>query len=269
MRYNKYSPSAELEPFVQCYFVWEGEATQQLEIQSPPNGFSAMVFNYADPTWACQNNHERMLIPKAFVCGQFTSNYQLVVKGKIGMVGIVFKPSSFYNFFACRMPELVNNRMPLNMLLGVRAEELWSSVRVQTEDQGRIDILHNFLSQLLPEAKSRRSIVDEAVEYIDRCHGRISVEEVAVNLKISRRYLEKKFLEKVGVSPKFYARVKRFSGLSNKVAHSQKIDWQDVVFENGFHDQSHLVKEYIEFNKMSPSDYHRYHRELSRFMTPR
>jgi hypothetical protein len=49
MRYQKYKPSAELLPFVECYFVWEGEAKEKLDVQSPPNCFSAMVFNYADP----------------------------------------------------------------------------------------------------------------------------------------------------------------------------------------------------------------------------
>jgi AraC-like DNA-binding protein len=92
------------------------------------------------------------------------------------------------------------------------------------------------------------------------------VEAVATHLKISRRYLEKKFLEKVGVSPKFYARIKRFGNLSNKIAHNIKIDWQEIVMEYGFHDQSHLVKEFIEFNQMNPSQYHSVHRELTRFV---
>ena len=101
---------------------------------------------------------------------------------------------------------------------------------------------------------------------LEQLKGCISVEEVATHLKISRRYLEKKFLEKVGVSPKFYARIKRFGNLSNKIAHNEKIDWQEIVMEYGFHDQSHLVKEFIEFNQMNPSAYHLAHKELTRFV---
>ena len=49
MRYQKFTPATELTPFIECYFVWEGEAKESLDVQSPPNVFNAMVFNYADP----------------------------------------------------------------------------------------------------------------------------------------------------------------------------------------------------------------------------
>jgi methylphosphotriester-DNA--protein-cysteine methyltransferase len=136
----------------------------------------------------------------------------------------------------------------------------------ETTDDGRIKIMQDFVLRYAPDAKKRMSIVDEAVGFIDMHNGSVSVEEVATKFKVSRRYLEKQFLEKVGVSPKFYARIKRFGTLSNKVAHLEKVDWQDVVFETDLHDQSHLVKEFMEFNKMNPSEYHQKHREMTRFL---
>lgn len=268
MEYRKFAPRPELKSFVECYFVWEGEAKESLDVQSPPNSFNAMVFNYADPYEAYQNNGPRMAVPKAFVCGPFTSNYHLVLKGKIGMSGIVFRSSSLHNFFGVRMSQLVNSRMSLELLLPAKAESLWNDIKAGKTDEDRVKILEEFLLSLLPEAKARLSVIDEAVELIDHHKGSVSVENVAEQLKISRRYLENKFLEKVGISPKFYARIKRFSLLSNKVAHSEKVDWQDIVFESGFHDQSHLVKEFIEFNQMNPSDYHLKHNELIRFVKP-
>jgi AraC-like DNA-binding protein len=266
MRYLKFPPAAELKHFVECYFIWEGQTTSRLEVQSPPSGFPAMVFNYGDPTVARQNSTREIAVPPAFACGQFTSNYQLILEGKIGMAGTVFKPSAFHNFFGCKMSCLVNNRMPLNLVLGPTADELWNQMKMETTDECRVAMLQDLLMGRLAEAKRRLSVVDEAVDYIEHQNGCVSVDEVAIHLKVSRRYLEKQFLEKVGVSPKFYARVKRFSVLSNRIAHNEKIDWQDIVFENGFHDQSHLVKDFIEFNRMSPSDYHRQHKELTRFV---
>jgi AraC-like DNA-binding protein len=266
MRYQKFAPTPELFPFVECYFVWEGEAKESLDVQSPPNSFNAIVFNYADLYEAYQNSHTRTSVPKTFVSGLFTSNYHLVLKGKIGMIGIVFKAAALHNFFGIRMSTLVNSRMQLELLLPDKAELLWNTIKVETTDEGRVKILEEFLLSLLPEAKTRLSIIDEAVEMIDRNKGSITVETLAGQLKISRRYLEKKFLEKVGVSPKFYARVKRFTSLSKEVAYNEKFDWQDIVFEYGFHDQSHLVKEFMEFNQMNPSDYHLKHNELIRFI---
>jgi AraC-like DNA-binding protein len=266
MRYQKFPPSEELKPFVECYFIWEGETKEPLDVQSPPNSFAAMVFNYGDQYEAYQNSTAKTAVPKAFVCGLFTSNYHLVLKGKIGMAGIVFRPSALHNFFGIRMSQLVNSRMPLELLLQARAQSLWINVNAALNDKERIKILEEFAHSHLPEAKTKLSIIDESLELIDHHKGSISVEAVANQLKISRRYLEKKFLEKVGVSPKFYARIKRFGLLSNKVAHSENVDWQDIVFESGLTDQSHLVKEFMEFNQMNPTDYFVKHNELIRFV---
>ena len=226
-----------------------------------------MVFNYADLNEAYQNGGPRMMVPKAFASGQFTSNYHLVLNGVIGMIGIVFRPSALHNFFGVRMSQLVNSRMALELLIPEKkAELLWSKVKSGKTDEDRVAILEDYVQSLLPIAKGRLSVIDEAVELMDNHKGSVSVEDVASQLKISKRYMEKKFLEKVGVSPKFYARIKRFVSLSKEVAYNKNFDWQDIVFEYGFHDQSHLVKEFMEFNKMNPSDYHLKHNELIRFV---
>lgn len=266
MRYQKFKPDKSLSSFIECYFIWEGEAKQQIEVQSPPNCFCAIVFNYGDPTWVYQNSKEIFSVPNAFICGLFTSNYHRVLKNKIGMAGIVFKATAIHSFFGIRMSSLVNSRMPLDLLLGDQATEILTAIMCESTDEGRIKILENFVLSYVEEAKKKRSIIDEAIDFIDKHKGSISVEEVASKFKVSRRYLEKQFLEKVGVSPKFYARIKRFGTLSNKVAHLEKVDWQDVVFETDLHDQSHLVKEFMEFNKMNPSEYHLKHREMTRFL---
>jgi AraC-like DNA-binding protein len=266
MRYVKFKPAEPLAQFIECYFIWEGEAPEQIEVQSPPNCFGAIVFNYGDPTWAYQNSSDLLAVPDSFICGLFTSNFRRVLKGKIGMAGIVFKPTSIHNIFGLRMSTLVNSRMPLDLLISSDAEKLSESIRKESTDEARIKILEAFILPRLGEAKKKLSIIDECVDFINSSNGSVTVDEVASKFKISRRYIEKQFLEKVGVSPKFYARIKRFGTVSNRVAHATNIDWQDVVFENGLHDQSHLVKEFKEFNKMNPSEYHQNHNEMTRFV---
>lgn len=266
MRYKKFSPASELKPLVECYFIWEGNAREKTDVQSPPNCFDAIVFNYADPTWAYQHSTEICLVPDAFICGLFTSNYHRVLKGKIGMAGIVLKPTAVHNIFGTRMSTLVNNRMPLELILGDRVLHLQQIICDANGDEERIKILEQLLLEVSADYKTRISVIDEVVEVIDQHKGSITVDDLATRFGVSRRYLEKQFLVKVGVSPKFYARLKRFSEVSNRVAHAKTVDWNDVVDESGFHDRSHLTKEFLEFNKMNPSEYHQKHQEMTRFV---
>jgi AraC-like DNA-binding protein len=268
MHYQKYPSSPTLIPFIECYFNWEGDASEAEEVQSPPNGYTAIVFNLADPYWGFQAHTEACPVPMCFASGQFTSNYHLLMKGKIGIVGIVFKATALNNFFHWNMVEMVNQRVALEQLLGKEAINLYNAVHSETTSGHKITVLDNFLMKHIKVAKSRLSLIDDAAEIIDNNNGMVTIESVANQVRISRRYLEKRFLEKVGISPKLYARVRRFSVLSNKVAQGKVIDWQDMVLESGYHDQSHLVKEFKEFNQMNPRDYHQKHLELIRFVNP-
>jgi len=266
MLYKKFQPISSLAPYVDCFFVWEKDSAEPLVVQSPPSGFNALVFNYADPYWAFMHEEQKTQVPLAFASGQFTGNYHLELTGKIGMIGIVFKASSLHNIFGLKMVSMINKRLAIEEFLGERGNRIHQEIIAASTTEKRINILEEFLSKNVVTGKRNLSIIDEAIDFIDEKNGILTIEEVLAQFKISRRYLEKKFLEKVGISPKLYARIKRFGYLSNKVVHNQEVDWQDIVFENGFHDQSHLAKDYKAFNQMNPSDYYQKHRELIRFI---
>lgn len=266
MLYQKFKPSVALASYVECYYHWEGNAVEPLTVQSPPNGYAAMVFNLGAPYFSSQGSETLMKVPKAFVSGQFTSNYRLHLHGPISNVGVVLRPATLHNFFGVRMSNLVNIRASLDFLPGVNASSLWDKINAAEKTEDRIALIEAFLNSLTETAKGHLSIADEAIDYIDECKGCTSVDAVAAHLRVSRRYLEKKFLEKVGISPKYYARIKRFSILSNEIAHSKQIDWQHIVSHYGFHDQSHLVKEFIEFNQMNPTQYHLLNKEMSKLL---
>jgi hypothetical protein len=189
VNYKKFEPSKELAAFIECYFVWEGQAHNELKVQTPPNCKGAIVFNYADPTWAIHNSSPAKLVPVSFICGQFTSNFYRILKGSIGMFGIVFQPTAIHNFFGLRMSNLVNSRMPLELLIGDKANEMLTAIKVGSEAE-RIQLTEQFLLQRIAEAKSRCSIIDEVADYIDERKGLITIDELVEKFKISRRYLE-------------------------------------------------------------------------------
>lgn len=265
MNYQKFLPVSELAAHVECFFEWKGYTEKELDIQSPPSSFCGLVINCGTLMQAHQHNGPRQAVPPAFVCGLFTSNYHLIVKGDIHSVGIVFKPCAVHDFFDIRMSSLVNSRLDLTLLPGFDTA-LCTAVRESTSSDNQVGILQGFLLGKLNEAKTKATVVNDVAAEIDRLHGHVEVAALAEYFHISKRYLEKRFLEKVGVSPKMYARIKRFGAVANEVAHAQQVDWQKLVAEGNFHDQSHLIKEFREFNKINPTDYHKTHNEMTRYI---
>lgn len=267
MEYEKFFPESDNErALVECYYHWRGDASPPLELQSPPTGFGAMVINALDPYVAWQAEEDKQIVPAAFVCGLFTSNYHLQLSGPFDATGVVLKTSALHAMFGLRMSTLVNTRIPLSMLNDHAAATLPELVNNEKNSRDRVSMLRSFIVERAEQARTRFNILEDIIDWIDTNRGNVTIDEVAAKFHVSRRYIETQFLEKVGVSPKFYARIRRFSYLSNVIVRTPHLNWQDIVDLGGFHDQSHLVKEFLKFNRMSPAQYVDNHKEIIRLV---
>ena len=123
MLYKKIAPSPPLAPFVECYYVWEARqpSSRQLLVESPPNGFTSMVFNYGGTYRIDNAKLQDVVVPTAFLSGQSTRSYRLRLQGDIGMVGVVFKPAGLGTLFGLPMYEFSDQRTGLADGLGRQA----------------------------------------------------------------------------------------------------------------------------------------------------
>jgi AraC-like DNA-binding protein len=71
---------------------------------------------------------------------------------------------------------------------------------------------------------------------------------------VGERYLQQLFQKYIGVSPKFFARIVRFSYIF-KVIKDEDPNWADVVYEAGYYDQSHFIRNFKAFTGEDPSAY--------------
>lgn len=269
MDYRKIDPAPALRPFVKCYYVLEAElGTETRPVQSPPNGYTAIVFNYGDRYRVSSPAIRETIVPRCFFAGQSTMNYDLAFTGTVGVVGIVFMPAAVSTLFGVSMEGTSDARIELSSLLGHHACSWCDRVIAAQSIEERIRLIEDYLTSQLVGHRARYNVADLAASRILSAEGNITVEELASDLCVSRRHLERKFLEKTGLSPKLYARIVRMSPINNFVAHhdNEKIDWQDLVFKGGFHDQNHFVKDFKKFNGLSPEQYHNKHHELTRYI---
>jgi AraC-like DNA-binding protein len=261
MLYQKIKPHPALQSYVECYFLWESDfLPTPLQVESPPNGFAAMVFNYGDTY-----TYETGPAPRSFITGQATRNYTMELQGKIGMAGIVFKPASFTSLLGIPMIHFTNIREDAYLVLGNDLDFLQDKIAEAPSNQKRINVIEEFLLTKLKKSKLKVDKIDQAVELILEKNGVISVKTLLEEFPICSRQFQRKFLSKVGVSPKYYLRIKRLGFLCHLIISRQKIDWQDIIYEAGFYDQSHFIKDFIEFIGKNPSVYIRENKELANF----
>jgi AraC-like DNA-binding protein len=122
--------------------------------------------------------------------------------------------------------------------------------------------MEQFLLKKLRDSKPAPDMVDQPLCSIQQHKGILPVRQLSEESCISPRQFRRRFTEKVGVSPKLYSRIKRFNYISNLPA-AGLANWMDMVYEGGYYDQAHFIRDFCDFSGKNPSDYVNYNRSLA------
>jgi len=266
MIYRKFSPDPALLPFVECYFVWQSDEliSQELVVESPPAGFCSIVFNSGSGYLLQNKKYERLEVPKQFISGQSIYSYRLFLKGNISIAGIVFKPAALASLFDLPVFEYTEERIELARVFN---KDLVNKTATEISEAGdimrRVKILEEFVLAACEHRIPQTDYIDCAANLIVDKNGLLHVHELMENIYMSRRNFERKFFRKVGLSPKYYARIRKIGYLMNLIAGKKKADWPAIFSACEYYDQSHFIKDFLEFTGRTPKQYLEENTELA------
>ena len=269
MRYQKFRPKEILSPFIECYFIWESEASLEKEfvIESPPNGFCSIVINYGSPYFVQNKKYEKLSVPNQFVSGQSIYSYKLFLKGTIGIAGIVFKPAGLASFWGLDSFEFTEERIDLFKILQQGyVKNYVEKIRGSADSIDKVKLMEEFMLHHYKVYKPEPDYIDSAANTIVEKNGMLHVYDLLKESCMSRRSFERKFFQKVGLSPKYYARIRRIGYICNLIAGKKKVNWPEVFYEAEFYDQAHFIKDFEEFTGRTPQQYLRENTELANFV---
>ncbi len=92
----------------------------------------------------------------------------------------------------------------------------------------------------------------EPLKLIGASRGRVSVEELALRAHLSPRHLRHVMRRALGIGPKFACRVARLASAIERASDGAD-SWAQVATESGYHDQSHLVRDFTDLMQATPS----------------
>jgi AraC-like DNA-binding protein len=265
MIYLKFEPFKTLAPFVECYFMWESldEPVKNLIVESPPTGYCSIVFNNGDPYFLENKKYEKLPVPKQFVSGQSIYSYKLFLDGNVSIAGIVFKPAGLATLFNLPVYEYTEERIDLNKIFHpATVERIAIKLRETSEAKEKAKLLEAFLLEQFEKNKPKPDFIDQAANLIIEKNGMLHINDLLENIYMSRRNFERRFFKKVGLSPKYYARIRRIGYVLNQIAGKKKINWLDALAECEFYDQSHFIKDFMEFTGRTPQQYLEENKEL-------
>ncbi len=266
MLYQKFRPCIQLAPFIETYYIWtsENKPVHNLVVESPPNGFCSIVFNTGDAYTLTNKKYNSLTVPGSFIAGQAIYSYSLHLSGYISIAGIVFKPAgltSLLNLPACELTEeRIDLKQKTDPLLVTRFE---TSLKALSDSRDKAKLLEQFVLEVCKGYIPEPDGIDKAANRIVEKNGMLHINDLANDTYMSRRNFERKFFKKVGLSPKYYARIRRMSYLLNIIAGKKEADWIQLFNDCAYYDQSHFIKDFLEFTGRTPQQYLEENRELA------
>jgi AraC-like DNA-binding protein len=267
MRFHSYIPRSPLRELVEDFRSYEGYVGEHPRETILPSGVFGMMFNLRD-------NELRIYDPArpdqyrrfsgALISGPYAGPFVTDAAEETAILGVHFKPGGAFPLLGLPAGELINTHIDLKAIWGPDAGALRNRLSAFTEPVERFRFLERAILARLSDRPRRHRAVSRALHLITQTHGQMLTRDVAKTVDLSQRRLIEVFTAEVGLTPKLFARVRRFQRAVALSRGLSKVDWAELAAGCGYFDQAHLVRDFVEFAGISPAEYWRRQRLLDR-----
>jgi AraC-like DNA-binding protein len=253
MLYREFQPAPALAAHVECYWQLEGSAGPDAPAPERllPDGCVELILNFGAPFREFTTAGASALQPARFVVGQMTRPVLVAPTGAVQLLGIRFAPGGTLPFLPVPAGELTGQLIPLAELSKGLEQELCGPVSEARTWLEKVALVEALLLRRFHAAAPRGASLQYALAQIVGRGGQLSVEQLAVDLGLSRRQLERRFLHEVGLGPKLLCRILRFQQVFRAVERATG-DWASLAVECGYYDQAHLIRDFRQFAGKTP-----------------
>src|SRR5215510_9861443 len=254
--FNFYKPEPPLSKFVDSFWLYEGYETEQRTERILPTGTLELVINLR------QNELRFYDAERPEICSRFSG---AIVSGAYGrsfeptaeafIIGVHFKPGGAFPFLGLPAGDLADTHVDLETLWGPSACRLRERLCEARTSTARFQLLQEALLGRLCHGVEQHYAVSAALEMFVKNQAGPRVRDAAKYLGLSQRRFIQVFKAEVGITPKLFSRIQRFQQTRTFIQHNPTINWADLAVGLGYFDQSHLIREFLEFSGLSPTDY--------------
>jgi len=239
--YWRYHPSPELAPYIEHHWTVEWDLAGPVLRETLP--------------YPCAN---LVLEPgRAELAGVQTKKFSRTLSGRGRVLGTKFRAGGLRAFIDAPVSGFTDRVLPLDEVFGPAARDLDSRALIHEDHHAAIAVLEGFLLGLGPSHDPDIGLAGEVVARIAEDRELKSVEELAATFDVSKRRLQRLFVDYVGTSPKWVIRRYRLQEAAEVMAAAETIDWPQLAADLGYADQAHFIREFKRLVGKTPADYRR------------
>ncbi|MGP4039234.1 AraC family transcriptional regulator [Gracilibacillus sp. D59] len=252
-RYMQFPPEKRLSTLI--YGYWS------LECSPEPQGVHEKIFPLHYPEFIVVykgqyfevGQDQLNVMPKSTLIPLQDQPRYFYHTGDLGLFSIVFKPSALPFILEANSNDFTNRIIP-SRDCGERIHRLPNQLLLARCNSERVQLANRFFMKEKIYSENRNIEMEWIIQHLISQNGNIPISQLANKYHLSVSQLERHFKTIIGVTPKQYSRLIRFTQILN---HFQSIpEWGQLITDIGFYDQSHLIREFKRFSGVSPRAYY-------------
>jgi AraC-like DNA-binding protein len=197
----------------------------------------------------------REYIANCNLIGQYNRICRLTVFDGMNRIIVNLHPLGWYKLFGIPAQCFLNRNTDLQPVLGSEILDLQRHLQISIDIKKQIMLLDSFFLDRLFSPRYDHRNIEHAVQLITEAKGNISINQVERETFITRRTLERHFLEQTGLYPKMFAQIVRFNEAIKCLEKNQRPNWANFASYLGYCDQSHFINEFRRFAGCRPGRY--------------
>jgi AraC-like DNA-binding protein len=264
--FSFYKPKPLLSKFIDNFWLFKGRGADHKIERILPTGTLELAINLRENELGFYDterpeNHFRL--SGAVVSGAHGHGFTPDPTEEVFIIGVHFKPGGAFPFLGLPAGDLADTHVDLETLWGPSGGRLRERIcEARTSDE-RFQLLENALLSCLCHGAQQHYAVSAALEMFGKNPGGTKVRDAAKYLGLSQRRFIQVFKAEVGLTPKLFSRIQRFQQTRAFIGQNPSPDWTNLALDLGYFDQSHFIREFIEFSGLSPTDYLNRHKSFT------
>jgi AraC-like DNA-binding protein len=240
----RYEPSSDLVPFVEHLWIvrWNVDAGAEHVAETLPHPCVHLVVEQG----------------ASGVFGIVLGPFRRRIRGRGRAAAIRFRPGGFAAIWPRPLRAITGRIVPLDAAFGHDGAEYERAVLDAPDDDATlVTLAEAFVRSRSPRADEGLALVTRAMELVASDARIARVDDLALELGVGVRTLQRLFSDRVGVSPKWVICRARLQQAAARVMAGDDVEWSRLALELGYYDQPHLIAAYRSIVGVTPAEHAR------------
>ncbi len=256
-----FKPGKDISWLVKQFETINYNSKRKLIDKFVPRDDAALVYNFGNLPVLLSPIEQQL--PRFFIAPLCPTANTIMIKGVTDSFIVICKPSVL-----SRLPGV--SMIPGNEVFIPLPEPvfgpLWDIMSRQSSAAERIKVFSEFIRALNP-CKYIPDETDLIYEAIINSSIATPLHEILSQFPVSERTVQRRFRERLGISPKMLSRIVKINHLWNRISSNMKMDYQDLVFMGNYFDQTHFIKDFKAITGETPDRFFKRDLRVARIMS--